>query len=93
VLYADGDAIVRRGWEVPDSPHPHVMLLGQHYTERFLAERLTELDAEVSWETELLDFTTRQEMVSAHVRQADGAEAHIEAAISLVAMAAIAPIR
>lgn len=33
VLYADGEPVVRRGWEMLNAPHPYMLLLGQHYTE------------------------------------------------------------
>jgi len=56
VLYAEGKAVVRRGWDVLDAPHPYVLLLGQHHTERFLYERLKELGSDVEWETELQSF-------------------------------------
>ena len=77
-IYADGEIVVRRGWDSLDAPHPYMLLLGQHYTERFLNDRLGELGGTVEWDTELESFTV-DDGVSATIKELSGRSQEIKA--------------
>lgn len=73
-IYADGEVVVKRGWDRLDAPHPYMLLLGQHYNERFLNERLGELGGAVEWDTELMSVAADDGVTATIKRYAGGTE-------------------
>ncbi len=78
-MFAGKERLARLDFESVASPFRFALALPQSETERLLEERLRALGLSVDRQTELLDFTQGEDIVSCVLRAADGQEQTVDA--------------
>ena len=78
-MFAGKERLARLDFESVASPFRFALALPQSETERLLEERLRALGLSVDRQTELLDFTQGEDIVSCVLRAADGQERTVDA--------------
>jgi len=76
--YANGQLFMHVRYADVDSPYPSMASLGQARIEAILEQHLNSFGITVERSTELLDFTTGADHLSARIKHADGREEEVQ---------------